>query len=157
MNVTTSQPYHVRSLRREDHARWLVLWQGYNAFYGRTGTDALPDEISDTTFERFFDDREPVHALVADGGNDLVGIAHFLYHRSTTALRPVCYLQDLFTDPAARGQGVASALVHHVYDRARSAAAAKVYWQTHRSNEVARSLYAKLAQETGFLVYARAL
>jgi GNAT superfamily N-acetyltransferase len=153
----TGSDLEVRPLRREDRAAWLVLWQGYNRFYGRSGPTALPDHITDTTFERFFDAEEPMHALVAEREGRLLGIAHFLFHRSTTAIGPVCYLQDLFTDQAARGQGIASTLVQEVYERARSESAVKVYWQTHRTNETARSLYAKLADETGFLIYAQPL
>jgi hypothetical protein len=84
----------IRSVTRQDYAQWLPLWDGYNAFYGRSGATALAPEITDMTWQRFFDFYEPVHALVADRGGELLGLTHYLFHRSTTAIEPTCYLQD---------------------------------------------------------------
>jgi GNAT superfamily N-acetyltransferase len=147
----------IRPIRREDHAAWLPLWEGYNAFYGRSGPTALDPAITAMTWSRFFDPYEPVHALVAEQDGALLGLTHYLYHRSTTALGPNCYLQDLFTTPEARGQGVGRALIEGVVERAREAGAARVYWQTHETNAAGRLLYDKVAQHLGFLVYTRAL
>jgi GNAT superfamily N-acetyltransferase len=143
----------IRAPRREDLAAWQTLWDGYNAFYGRAGATALAREITQTTWLRFFDVYEPMHALVAESAGSLLGLTHFLYHRSTTALGPVCYLQDLFTVEAARGQGVGRALIKAVYERARIAGASRVYWQTHESNATAMRLYDRIAEKSGFLVY----
>ena len=87
----------IRPVARTDYDQWLPLWNGYNAFYGRSGATALPEEITQTTWDRFFDESEPVFALVAESGGKLVGLTHYLFHRSTTQIQPVCYLQDLFT------------------------------------------------------------
>lgn len=147
----------IRPAQREDFAQWLPLWEGYNAFYGRAGTTALDPAITAMTWSRFFDPEEPVHALVAEREGELLGLTRYIYHRSTTALGPNCYLQDLFTAPAARGGGVGRALIEEVVERARAAGAARVYWQTHQSNAAGRLLYDKVAQHLGFLVYTRAL
>src|SRR5579863_9760371 len=96
----------VRPVARSDYERWLPLWEGYNAFYGRSGETALDPEITRMTWARFFDAYEPVHALVAESNGKLLGLTHYIFHRSTTAIGPVCYLQDLFTIEAARGKGV---------------------------------------------------
>jgi GNAT superfamily N-acetyltransferase len=133
------------------------LWDGYNEFYGRSGPTALPDEITAVTWARFFDETEPVHALVAELDGSLVGLTHYLFHRSTTALAPICYLQDLFTSPAARGKGVGRALIEGVYDRARAAGSARVYWQTHETNQTAQKLYERVAERSGFIVYRKPL
>jgi GNAT superfamily N-acetyltransferase len=143
----------VRAVRREDFTAWQKLWDGYNAFYGRSGPTALPAEITQTTWSRFFDVYEPMHALVAESGGDLLGLTHFLYHRSTIALGPVCYLQDLFTVEAARGRGVGRALIEAVYERAQAAGSSRVYWQTHETNTTAMRLYDRIAEKSGFLVY----
>jgi GNAT superfamily N-acetyltransferase len=143
----------IRPIERADYSRWLPLWDGYNAFYGRAGPTALAAEITQATWSRFFDPAEPVHALVAERGAELLGLAHYLFHRSTTLLGPICYLQDLFTAQAARGEGVGRRLIEAVYDRARSAGSARVYWQTHETNATARALYDKVAAHYGFIVY----
>ncbi len=97
MNPTFKQ-FSVRAIRQEDYAQWLPLWLGYNEFYGRVGATALPEEITAATWERFFNPHEPVHGLVAvNEDGQVVGLVHYLFHRSTTRLNHVCYLQDLFT------------------------------------------------------------
>ncbi|ALA17970.1 MULTISPECIES: GNAT family N-acetyltransferase [unclassified Chelatococcus] len=145
----------IRPVTADDYDRWRPLWDGYNAFYGRSGETALAPEVTRTTWMRFFDAYEPVHAIVAEDGGRLLGLAHYLFHRSTTAIAPSCYLQDLFTVAAARGKGVGRALIASVYERARQAGAPRVYWQTHETNTAAMQLYDKVAERSGFLVYRK--
>jgi GNAT superfamily N-acetyltransferase len=145
----------VRSVTREDFHQWLVLWDGYNEFYGRSGKTALPENVTKTTWERFFDANEPVHALVAECDRRLVGLVHYIFHRSTTMISPTCYLQDLFTDKITRGKGIGRTLISAVYDRAKLAGTNRVYWQTHESNQVAMKLYDKVAERSGFLIYRK--
>jgi GNAT superfamily N-acetyltransferase len=147
----------VRPIERADYAGWRPLWDGYNRFYGRQGTSALPESISEATWERFFSREEPVHALVAEQDGRVIGIAHFLFHRSTTRLTDVCYLHDLFTAEEARGRGVGRRLIHAVYEAARAAGSSRVYWQTQASNASGRALYDKVARHQGFIVYAQEL
>jgi GNAT superfamily N-acetyltransferase len=147
----------VRAVTREDYNQWLPLWEGYNAFYGRAGETALPPEITRTTWSRFFDAFEPVHALVAERDGRLLGLTHYLFHRSTNTIEPVCYLQDLFTSGEARGKGVGRALIQGVYERAKLAGSPRVYWHTHETNHTAMQLYDKLAEHTGFVVYRKLL
>jgi GNAT superfamily N-acetyltransferase len=147
----------IRPVRRDDFPAWLALWDGYNAFYGRLGETALPADVTRTTWSRFFDAYEPVYALVAEEGGTLLGLVHFLYHRSTTDIGPVCYLQDLFTREDARGKGLGRALILRVYEHAKGSGAAEVYWQTHETNSGAMHLYDKVAGKSGFLVYSRPL
>lgn len=147
----------VRAIRPEDYEQWLPLWDGYNAFYGRSGPTALAPEVTRVTWQRFFDDSEPVHALVAEQDGQLLGLVHYLYHRTTTTIDLVCYLNDLFTNEAARGKGVGRALIDAVYDEARRAGSRRVYWLTHETNATARRLYDKVADNTGHLYYRRDL
>jgi GNAT superfamily N-acetyltransferase len=147
----------VRPVRRADYDQWLPLWDGYNAFYGRHGATALAGDITRMTWARFFDGTEPVHALVAESGGRLVGLTHYLFHRSTTMLGPICYLQDLFTDPALRGKGVGKQLIEAVYERARLAGSTRVYWHTQATNTTARRLYDHVASDSGFVVYRKEL
>jgi len=147
----------VRDLARGDRDAWRPLWDGYNAFYGRAGATALPEAITELTWERLFDPAEPVFALVAQRDDELVGLAHYIFHRTTTLQAPICYLNDLFTAPAARGGGVGRALIEAVYARARAAGSARVYWQTHETNAIAMRLYDEVADRSGFLVYRKEL
>lgn len=149
--------FTIRPVARDDFAAWKPLWDGYNAFYGREGPTALPDEITQATWSRFFDAYEPVHALVAARGSELLGLTHYLFHRSTTLLGPTCYLQDLFTTAAARGRGVGRALIEGVYERAAAGGSNRVYWMTHETNTTARTLYDRVATNSGFLIYRKML
>jgi len=145
----------IRLITPKDYDHWLPLWDGYNAFYGRSGPTALSPEITRMTWSRFFDAYEPVHALVAESNAQLLGLAHYLFHRSTTSIAPVCYLQDLFTTESARGKGVGRALINGVYEQAKLAGSSRVYWQTHETNHTAMQLYDKVAERSGFLVYRK--
>jgi GNAT superfamily N-acetyltransferase len=147
----------IRAVTPDDFAMWKPLWDAYNAFYGRAGETALPAAVTLTTWSRFLDAAEPMHALVAEQDGCLVGLAHYIFHRSTIQLAPTCYLQDLYTSAAARGRGIGRALIDAVCQRARHMGSARVYWQTHETNTVARALYDKVAERSGFLVYRKPL
>jgi GNAT superfamily N-acetyltransferase len=104
---------------------------------------------------RFFDAYEPVHGLVVESGGRLLGLTHYLFHRSTTAIEPSCYLQDLFTSETARGKGVGKVLINAVYQQARLAGSPRVYWQTCETNLTAMQLYDKVAERSGIVVFRK--
>jgi GNAT superfamily N-acetyltransferase len=145
----------VRGLDVSEQAAWRPLWDGYNAFYGREGPTALAEVVTQTTWQRFFDPHEPVRALVAEHDGRLVGLAHYLFHRSMTRIEPICYLSDLYTAPELRGQGIGRALIEAVGAEARAAGATRLYWQTHETNAAGRRLYDQVARHQGFIVYVR--
>ena len=145
----------IRFVTQQDYNQWLPLWEGYNAFYGRSGPTALSPEITRMTWSRFFDAYEPMNALVAESGGQLLGLTHYIFHRSTISIAPVCYLQDLFTGEASRGKGVGRALIDGVYEQAKLAGSGRVYWLTHETNHIAMQLYDKLAERSGFVVYRK--
>jgi GNAT superfamily N-acetyltransferase len=147
----------IRPIIQTDYDQWLPLWDGYNEFYGRSGPTALAPEITRIAWARFFDEAEPMYALVAEQDGKLLGLTHYLYHRNTTSIDPVCYLQDLFTLPEARGKGVARALINGVYEQAKLAGSPRVYWHTHETNHTAMELYNKVADNSGFVVYRKLL
>ncbi|MEO7335381.1 MAG: GNAT family N-acetyltransferase [Caldimonas sp.] len=148
-------PLLVRPVRPADLDAWMPLWDGYNAFYGRVGETALPARITTETWRRFFDPAEPVHALVAEAEGRLLGLTHYLFHRSTTRFEPTCYLNDLFTAEDARGRGVGRSLIEGVAEAARVAGVPRVYWQTHETNATGRALYDEVARYEGFIVYVK--
>ena len=130
---------------------YACVWEAYLAFY----KTSVPDDVTDTTFARFFDEAEPMHALVAEQDGEIVGIVHYIFHRSTWTKGPYCYLQDLFTAEHARGGGVGRKLIEAVYDRVREQGASRVYWLTQESNATARALYDRLADRPGFIQYRK--
>ena len=137
----------ITRLAPGDRARWEVLARGYKEFY-RT---ELPDSDYETTWRRLLAASE-VFAFAARLDGRLVGIAHYFFHRHVW-MDDVCYLQDLFTDEAARGKGAARALIEAVAAEARRKKATKLYWLTQESNARARALYDKVAKHQGFIRY----
>ncbi len=141
----------IRSASPLDYEQWLPLWEGYNTFYRRK----VAMEVTRMTWSRFFDAYEPMHAVVAERDGKLLGLVHYLFHRNTAMLGPTCYLQDLYTVSEVRGQGIGRALIEAVYERAQAAGSPRVYWMTQESNTVARKLYDKVAEQSGFIQYRR--
>ena len=141
--------FRVRALERGDRTRWEPLWRAYLVFYRAQWSD----EVADATFARIFDPLEPVHALVAERRDELVGFTHYLFQRSTWLVNSQCYLQDLYVSETVRGSGVGRALIAAVAAAAKEAGAARVYWNTHETNAVARRLYDAVAERTGFIQY----
>lgn len=142
----------IRPLKETDRADWTRLWTGYLAYYETT----VPAEVYDTTFARLLkDDAQEYSCLLAVREGRPVGLAHFLFHRHAWKVENVCYLQDLYTDPEARGQGVARALIEAVYDAADAAQSPAVYWLTQDFNVTARRLYDRIGQKTPFIRYNR--
>ncbi|MEU5266615.1 GNAT family N-acetyltransferase [Amycolatopsis sp. NPDC021455] len=134
-------------LTADDRATWENLFAGYSTFSGRT----LAPEWVDRAW-REFARGERMHALGARLDGELVGIAHFLTHAGTTSA-DVCYLQDLFTDPKARGRGAGRALIEAVAAWATAHGCVRVHWHTRTSNTTARRLYDQVALDKGFMQY----
>jgi len=151
--MNDSSAVTVRNLAFADRSDWARLWQGYLAFY----ETELPASIYDTYFSRLLkDDPNEYSGLIAEIDGRPVGLAHYLFHRHGWKVENVCYLQDLYTDPAARGHGVGRALIEAVYAKADAANAPSVYWLTQEFNTNARHLYDRLGRLTPFIKYERA-
>jgi GNAT superfamily N-acetyltransferase len=137
----------IARLAQDERDEWEMLFRAYIDFYQRTE----PQIMYDRAWDEFQTD-ERMHALGASIDGHLVGITHFLVHASTSS-RDVCYLQDLFTAPQARGHGIGRALIEVVIEWARSQDCDRVYWSTQETNATARGLYDQVADDHGFILY----
>jgi GNAT superfamily N-acetyltransferase len=144
-------PITVRPLVAEDFPAWSVLWAGYLRFYRQR----LLDEITTLTFARLCDPEQFPHGLAAESDGAMIGFAHYLLHRTSWSAAKSCYLEDLFVDASARGQGAGRALVRAVYDAADGCGASTVYWMTQEFNADGRALYDTLGHRTSFIKYER--
>lgn len=143
----------VRAARADEYDTWYPLWRGYQAFYKVD----IAESVSRLTWQRFFDDNEPMFCDVVEVDGTVRGLVHSIDHRSCWFEQPVCYLQDLFVDPALRGRRLGRALIEHVYAQARIRGCARVYWMTHESNVEAMKLYDRIADKPGFVQYRKDL
>jgi GNAT superfamily N-acetyltransferase len=141
----------IRPVGANERAAWEPLWKGYLDFYRAS----VPKEVYDATWARLHDSAEPMHLLGGYVDGRLLGIVHYIYHRSCWTVGDYCYLQDLFVAEQARGHGLGRALIEAVYDEARSAGASRVHWLTMEDNATARALYDTLADRSGFIQYRK--
>ena len=148
-----AQKIEIRPIGKDERVNWEVLWQGYLRFYESSQTA----DATDAAWLRIHDPAEPMHGLGAYVNGRLLGIVHYLFHRSFWTIGNYCYLQDLFVSEDARGNGVGRALIEAVYEQARGAGASRVYWLTQESNVAARALYDQVAERSGFIQYRRIL
>jgi GNAT superfamily N-acetyltransferase len=143
----------IRELGPGDFSGWLPLWRSYLKFYESN----VSENTTQTTWRRLTDPAEPMFALGAFSDGSLSGIVHIVYHRSCWTEGNYCYLQDLYTEESARGQGIGTALIEAVYARAKADGASRVHWLTHETNVTAQKLYEKVAARSGFIQYRKVL
>ena len=144
-----------RAIEAGDREQRQALWAGYQGFYGYPDR---PQDFFDVAFGRLVSgEAGDFQGFVADDGGRLLGLTHYVFHPSLWRPEGVCYLQDLFTLPEARGKGVARALIEAVADAAKARGAASVYWLTAEDNYAGRMLYDRVAARTPFIKYQRDL
>jgi GNAT superfamily N-acetyltransferase len=143
----------IRRLRAEDCAAWGALWRGYRDFYRA----AQSDEVDAALWAALLADDGDIRGFVADRGEGPIGLVHYVFHKTTWSLKPICYLQDLFVAREDRGGGAAKALMLACFDDAKARDSFRVYWQTQEYNAPARSLYDTLTPRSSFIVYRKDL
>lgn len=145
----------IHSLTAADKHAWLPLWQNYLNFY----QTKLPQATTDATWQRMAEDDSPIFGFGAwldiDNKATLVGFVHCVLHPNTWNTTDCCYLEDLFVSEAARGNGVARALINQVYDFAKQKNCNRVYWVTQENNHTARRLYDTVATQSDFVQYRK--
>ncbi|MBR9764833.1 MAG: GNAT family N-acetyltransferase [Rhodobacteraceae bacterium] len=139
----------IRPLAPQDRADWGALWEGYLTFYKTN----LAPEIYDLTFSRLLDPVRPQWGLVALIEGRPMGLVHYIFHAHNWHDADICYLQDLYAAPEARGTGLGRALIEAVREKAQAAGSSGLYWMTQEGNATARQLYDRLAEKTDFIKY----
>jgi GNAT superfamily N-acetyltransferase len=140
----------IRSIEARDERKWRELWDAYTRFYEREPVEA----VTRHTWARLMDPASPVYAIVAEReGDGVIGMANYLIHENTSTLNPVCYLQDLYVDPAKRANGVGKQLIDWLVDEMKRQNWSRLYWATKETNYRARGLYDKFTPHSGFLRY----
>lgn len=139
----------VRSARKSDVATWADLYRGYRDFY-RLQPDAA---VIERVWEWITDDEHEVRALVAESGNDLVGLAHYRSFSRPSSASTGLYLDDLFTVPSMRGRGVGRQLLAELSGVAAREGHSVVRWITAKDNSTARQLYDSVATATEWVTY----
>jgi GNAT superfamily N-acetyltransferase len=143
----------LRDAGPADRAGWERLWQGFLDYYDTT----LPPEVTAFTWARLMDPASPMKMRLAVRLDQILGFAIHQHHPSTWVMGDDCYLEDLFVDPAARGQGLGRALIVDLQDLARARGWKRLYWNTNADNEAARRLYDSFTPSDGHIRYRMTL
>lgn len=143
--MTTS----IRDTQAKDEAAWRRLWAGYCEFY----KSVVPADVTDATWWRLLDPRSPIVGRVAESDGAVVGFTNCVMHEGTWSKSPICYLEDLFVDPAVRGKGIGRLLLEDLVERGRKAGWGYLYWHTQAGNATARRLYDTFTLADDFVKY----
>jgi ribosomal protein S18 acetylase RimI-like enzyme len=154
MMLTMSAPDNnnsivIRDPTAEDEADWRRLWAGYNAFY----ESQVEEPVTAATWRRLRLKSDGLFGRVAVFDGAIAGFTACVLHAGTWTQQPICYLEDLFVDPALRGKGIGEALIDDLIVRAHDLGWSRIYWHTRENNEVARRLYDKFAKADDFVRY----
>ena len=139
----------VIPVQQHDHQQWIPYWLAYQDLY----KVCLSSKVTETTWQRFFDEAEPVYCAVAKQGDKVLGFVHYVIHRSTWAESNYCYLEDLFVSEDVRGQHIGKQLIEHVQQQAKKHHASRLYWHTHETNLRGQRLYDWVAKKSGMIEY----
>ena len=139
----------IESATEADYENWLPMWKNYQIFYNVD----IAEVVTQRTWQRFASPIEPVFCAVARYNGELVGFAHYLFHRSTWAENDYCYLEDLYVCENIRGKQVGKQLVEYVQKEARKRHASHLYWHTHEANYRGQRLYDWIAKKSGMIEY----
>lgn len=139
----------VTPVESTDYDQWLPFWKNYQDFY----EVVLSEEVTATTWKRFFDKDVPVHCAVAKQGGEILGFVHYVFHDSTWGSNKFCYLEDLYVSGAARGKLIGKQLIEFVQKEAKAQSCDRLYWHTQEKNKTAQRLYDWVAERPGVIEY----
>ena len=139
----------IRFLEHKDKVEWKKLYNAYADFY----KVSMNPRILDTFWDWIHDDNHIVNGICYELEGNIVGISHY-----RTMTRPIKgeyigFLDDLFVEPEFRGRQIAKKLINHLKSLSKANNWDGIRWITHSSNENAKKLYDKIANNTGFELY----
>jgi ribosomal protein S18 acetylase RimI-like enzyme len=109
--------------------------------------------ILDTLWSWIHDESHDVKGLCFEFEGKIVGIAHYRTMPRPIKGQYIGFLDDLFVEPEFRGQQIAQNLITHLKSLSKANNWGGIRWITHSSNENAKKLYDKIANNTGFELY----
>ncbi|MEH6445576.1 MAG: GNAT family N-acetyltransferase [Oceanospirillaceae bacterium] len=140
----------VTHLALEDRAQWEQMYRGYAAFY----QVPMTDETLERVWSWIFNPQQPFYSLIAkDAQGAALGLMHFREMASPLRGALVGFLDDLFVEPAARGNGVVDALFAQLKAEADAKGWPLVRWITADDNYRGRAVYDRIAAKTKWLTY----
>jgi GNAT superfamily N-acetyltransferase len=140
----------IRAIELEDKEKWRELWLGYCQFYKMN----LSEDNVAHLWSRIHNPSSSIFAICSiDEKGNILGIIHYVLHESTSQLRPICCLQDLFVDQASRNNGIGYELIEWLLTEMKKCGWGRVYWHTRENNYRARALYDKFSSQNDFLRY----
>ena len=139
----------LRDATPSDKMAFLRLWQGFTDGYNLT----LPPEVTAFTWERIMDPSNPLTLRLVCVDGTPKGFAIHQHHPSTWVMGDDSYLEDLYVDPSARGQGLGRALIEDLIAIGRARGWQRLYWLTEIENATARHLYDQFAANDGHIRY----
>lgn len=145
----------IRPVQPGDEAAWREMWGAYCTFYEQT----LPESVTAGVWSHIMDGASPVNSVIALLGEDgtPLGFANYVLHPHTWSDKTLCYLEDLYVSPEARGRGVGHALIEHLIETGKTRSWERVYWHTETGNAPARRLYDRFNAADDFVRYTVSL
>jgi GNAT superfamily N-acetyltransferase len=139
----------VLPLEDRHRAAWDRLYASYAAFYGVNQTDEMRDRV----WGWLTDASHEVKGFIAELNGSPVGITHYRPYARPLFAGTGGFLDDLFVDPAARGNGVAEALIAAVAAVGREKGWGLIRWITNDTNYRGRAVYDRVATLTPWRTY----
>jgi GNAT superfamily N-acetyltransferase len=137
----------IRPATAGDLDRLMPLYRGYCDFYEMNPTD---EALRSTAEAIITGPDERGFILVSEGAaGRLAGFATVSWKHSALAGSLIAYLDDLFVDPDARGQGHADDLIEACRVRAGELGAGAMAWLTAEDNHRAQKVYDRIGARHG--------
>ncbi|MDB5371272.1 MAG: family N-acetyltransferase [Roseomonas sp.] len=139
----------ILPLADSHRAAWERLYASYADFYAVAQTPGMRAKV----WGWIQDPAHEVEGFIAFLGETPVGITHYRPFARPLSASTGGFLDDLYVDPAARGQRAADALIAAVAEQGRTRGWSVIRWITNETNYRGRAVYDRVAQMTPWRTY----